>query len=365
MNAVVGTRQGPLRILFDDRPARVCVTGIGRYAASLAGLLREGVPGADARFASELPQPAGPDEEELELPHVLAREGIEVLHTPLFQLPALLPPHTRAVVTLHDAIPLARPDLTSPGFGALFRTRAAEGCRRAARVVCPSAHARDEVAAGLGVPVDKLRVVPEAPAARFRPCSAEEQARVCAAYGLEPGRYLLAVGSLERRKGPDLLLDALARVAAALPWLSVAFAGPAHGFDLAGQVDARGLQGRAPGLGVVPDDDLPALYAGALALVFPSRHEGFGLPIVEAFATGTPVVATAATAIPEVAGEAALLVPPEDPDALAAAIERVAADPALRRELVEEGTARLEERFSPGQVRAALGALYAELEVAV
>lgn len=137
---------------------------------------------------------------------------MDVYHSPLFRLPAVLPARTQAVVTVHDAIPAVRPDLATPGFAALFAAEAREAAQRAAAVVCPSEHARGEVAAALGVSLERVRVVPEAPDARFSPADEGCVRRVCARHGLEPGRYLLAVGSVERRKAPDLTLQALAAV---------------------------------------------------------------------------------------------------------------------------------------------------------
>jgi alpha-1,3-rhamnosyl/mannosyltransferase len=93
-------------------------------------------------------------------------------------------------------------------------------------------------------------------------------------------------------------------------------------------------------LGYVPDDQLPALYAGARALAMPSRYEGFGLPCLEAMACGTPVVAAAAGALPETVGDAALLVNPEDPDAFSAALVTAASDEQAREPLIEAGLRR-------------------------
>lgn len=353
-----------LRVLFDDRPATGCATGIGRYAATLGQLLTQGLPGIEAHL---LTGPAwrgarqGPAEEELLLPLLLEREGVDVLHSPLFRVPAVLPERVKLVITIHDTIPLHRPELTSPAFRSLFAAEARAAVERADLVVCPSQHAREQLEQGLGVPPEKLHVLTEAAAAVFGPQPAEAVRRVCERHGLAPGRYLLAVGSLEPRKAPDLTLDALVALRSRLPDLVAAFAGPRAGFDLAHEADRRGVGAFTRELGLVPDADLACLYAGALAVVVPSRHEGFGLPIVEAFACGAPVVAADATSLPEVAGDAALLVPPEDPGALADAVERVAREDGLADALRRRGAARLEAWFSEARVRAGLQALYARL----
>jgi len=104
-----------------------------------------------------------------------------------------------------------------------------------------------------------------------------------------------------------------------------------------GQVRHLGLTGRVVLTGYVPDSDLPALLSGALAFVYPSLYEGFGLPVLEAMACGTPVVCSNASSLPEVGGDAALLVDPHNTEALAESLARIAADEDLRRMLSEKG----------------------------
>lgn len=355
-----------MRVLFDDRPASSCATGIGRYASTMGAILAQTPPAAYCHLASQPPFArafASTEEEELLLPTLLEREGVDVFHSSLFHLPAVLPTRTKAVVTIHDAIPASRPDLTTPGFQELFERRAAAAARRADLVVCPSQHARHEVGRALGIQEEKIRVIPEAPASAFFPPAEEPVREACHARGLEPGGYVLFVGSLERRKGPDLLLEAMAGLRERLPALKAAFVGSAvPGFDLAGEISARGLERSATWVGRADDEELILLLGGALALVLPSRHEGFGLPVLEAFACGTPVIAAQATSLPEVCGDAAILCAPEDPAALADAVRTLSEDSDLRRSLQARGLERLAQRFSTEHVRLALEALYRELD---
>jgi glycosyltransferase involved in cell wall biosynthesis len=169
-------------------------------------------------------------------------------------------------------------------------------------------------------------VVPLAPAPRFRPPADEDRARVRARHGL-PDRFVLHVGTIEPRKDVPMLAAA-ARVSG-VPLV------------LAGAL-ARG-QAVPPGalhLGYVDAQDLPALYASATAVAYPSRYEGFGLPPLEALACGAAVVASRVGALPETLGEAAVLVEPRDEAALTAALRDVLADEDRRRAMREEGLRR-------------------------
>lgn len=346
-----------MRVMLDTRLARTRHGGIGRNALSLA-VLAAGQLGRHELLPGEgLLDFASPGEEELAWPAILEREAVDALHSPLFHLPAVLP--ARAVVTVHDAIPVTHPALATAAFRRLWG-EAGDAAARADAVVCPTAAARDDVIAALRLPREKVHVVPEAPHPAFGPAREEAllEARRRLGLGAEP--FLLALGALEPRKGVSVLLEAL-RLAPLLP--RVLFVGPAGSVDLPVEAERFGVGARVRHAGVLPDEQLVPLLAAAEALVFPTLAEGFGLPVVEAFATGTPVVASAVPAVREVAGEGALLVPPGDPQALAGALTSLIADPALGRALREQGRARL-ARYSPAAVRAALITLYDALESA-
>lgn len=346
-----------MRVLFDARPGDACATGIGRYARTIAGLLAEGIPGHQAwslgrdvrlRSATQLG-------EELELPSLLEREEIDVFHSPMWKLPALLP--CQAVVTIHDAIPVVRPDLCDPAFARLFDLAKA-AADKADAVVCPSEHARQDVTRVLALDPEIVHVVPETPELCFQRIPSDESRHVYTKYGIT-GSFVLIVGSLEKRKNPAVVLDALARLERSAP-LAV-FAGPDAGFPLMEEAEKRGVGALVRAVGRVSDRDLAALLNEATALVFPSLHEGFGLPVVEAFACDAPVIASSATSVPEVAGDAAVLFDPTSAEALADALDRVFGSPRLRDELAMKGRARL-ELFSRERVRAALAGVYSAVE---
>jgi glycosyltransferase involved in cell wall biosynthesis len=346
-----------VRVVFDCRPGDACVTGIGRYAKTVGTLLRE-VPGhACFGLGSDLRwEPGTPIDEEFALPALLEREAIDIFHSPLFHLPAITP--CKTVVTIHDAIPAVRLDLATPEFTRLFEEEARDAARRADVVVCPSESAKGDIVRTLNLTAAKVRVIPETPAAHFRVVGEAERASVRERHEIE-GDFVLIVGSLEHRKNPVLVLEALARLPKALPLTGV-FVGPDAGFDLAGEAAKRGLTDRVRALGVVSDEDLVALYNEAVALVYPSLYEGFGLPIVEAFACGTPVLASNVASIPEVAGDAALIFDPESSAELGDAIYRVGSSPDLREHLSRRGFERL-RLFTPDRVREDFARLYSDL----
>jgi glycosyltransferase involved in cell wall biosynthesis len=192
--------------------------------------------------------------------------------------------------------------------------------------MCPSRATADELAA-VGFDPSRLRIVPWGVAAR--PITAADRRRVAGAYGLPP-RFVLFVGTVEPRKNLARLAEAVARLDPPLP-LVVAGA-PGWG--------APASAGSAHFLGFVPASDLPALYASAAVFAYPSLHEGFGLPVVEAMSYGTPVVTSTDAATSEVAAGAAVLVDPADAGAIAAGIRAALADAP---ELGRRGLARAAE----------------------
>ncbi|HEX9799339.1 MAG TPA: glycosyltransferase family 1 protein [Thermoanaerobaculia bacterium] len=278
------------------------------------------------------------------------RAGADLFHAPHYVLPVGL--RCPAVVTIHDLIHLRFPEHRSLAERIYAHVMLRRALGRAARVLAVSAATRAELEERFGGLAARVVTVSNGVDDRFRrPLAGGELGERLARFSLAPG-YFLFVGNPKPHKNLDRLLAAHRRLAAArgaaVPALVVV------GGDAAASAAVGVVR-----LGVVAEDDLPALYRGALALVVPSLWEGFGLPAAEAMACGTPVAAADRGALPEVIGDAGLLFPPDDVDAIAAALARLLDDAALRAELARRGPQRA-ERFRWRESARATLAVYRE-----
>lgn len=242
------------------------------------------------------------------------------------------------VLTVHDLIFLRLPEHHKPLNRWYLNLALPLYCRRADHIIAISQATRRDLMAAYDVPPDRVTVVHEAADARFRPQPPEVVAAVCADYDLSE-RYLLFVGTIEPRKNLCRLLDAFETLRAegltdAL--VIVGKRGWLYG-DFFTHLEESPTQEAVLFPGYVPDDDLPAIYAGAQALAFPSLYEGFGLPALEAMACGTPVACSATSSLPEVAGDAALYFDPRDVAAITEALRRLLSDVDLGADLRKRG----------------------------
>ena len=240
----------------------------------------------------------------------------------------VVPPAYRgpAVVTVHDLSFESNPELMSRRDRFLFRTFVPRAARRADRVLAVSERTKRDLVEHYRISEEKVVVTPNGVDAIFRP------------NGDVPDSppYALFVGGIQPRKDPLTAIEALALVGGDLRLVLVGDE-KRRGEEVRTAVRRLGLERRVELVGYVEHEGLASLYRGAACLVFPSRYEGFGLPVLEAMASGTPVVATTAGAVPEVAGNAAVLVAPGDPEALAEGIRRALGD---RERLVAAGLER-------------------------
>jgi len=271
----------------------------------------------------------------------------DVLFVPAHVLPLIHP--RRTVVTVHDLGYLRYPEAHRSADRRYLDWSTRWNARHATVVLADSQATKDDLVRACGVDPAKVRVVYLGRDETLGPVQdASTLAAVRERYGIA-GRYLLYVGTLQPRKNLARVIEAFGRVAdrPAFADVQLVLAGK-HGWlyeDLFGQTARAGLSGRVIFPGYVAEADLPGLLSAALAFVFPSLHEGFGIPVLEAGACGVPVITSNTSSLPEVAGDAALLVDPHDVDAIAEAMYRLVTDAGLRAELARRGQENV-KRFS-------------------
>ncbi len=272
----------------------------------------------------------------------LMRDRLDLFHATHYVLPPLW--RTRAVVTIHDIIHLLYPQFL-PSRAALFYARSMirRALTRADRIVTVSYNTRQDLVDYFQIPAARIDVIYNGVSPRFHPgVSREEKERVASKLGLT-FPYLLFLGGEKPHKNVRNVVRAFAkaRQERSLPH-SLVLAGPlpANPARLEALIAALELNTVVRRPGVVEDADLPGLYAGAEAFLYPTLYEGFGLPVVEAMACGTPVLTSATSALQEIAGGYACLVDPMDVNAIASGIAQLATDEAARAEFAELGRKR-------------------------
>ena len=259
--------------------------------------------------------------------------------------PLLTGPNHVAVV--HD-VAFMRPDASrffDSNTHALLNHWTAENVHRAATLVAVSPWVRDEVRRIYGIPQEHIHVAPHGvDAHRFRPNHDRESIAVCQArYGIQPP-YILFIGTLQPRKNLGVLIDAFlqARRRGVKATLGIVGQKGWRYTDVEPHLE-RGLGSAVHLLGQVPPKDLPLLLAGAHIYASVALDEGFGMPVLEAMASGVPVVVSNQAGLAFVAGQAGVRVDPEDPDAVSAALLQVCDDCRLRQDLKTRGLARAAE----------------------
>jgi len=282
-----------------------------------------------------------------------------LLHSLYFAAPPLAA--SRVVVTIHDLIPMAMPGHYRGRWPELYTRFMAWTARRAAAIITVSQHSRRDIVRLLAVPAERVHVTPEAADERFSP---RGSVSLPARYGL-PQRFLLYLGGAERRKNVETLVRAYARSAVrrdGMPLVLVANFPPADSLypDIPRLLRELDLEREVISIPEVAEADKPTLYRAATVFCYPSRYEGFGLPPLEAMASGTPVLAANATSLPEVLGDAAWLLPPDDIDAWTDAIDQTVGDQVRRMLLAERGVVRA-AGYTWRQTAAATAAVYRSL----
>ena len=273
---------------------------------------------------------------------LLFRDRLDLFHATHYVLPPL---RSHAVVTIHDIIHLLYPQFL-PNRAALVYARVMirRALRRADRIITVSYNSKRDLVDYFGIVPSQVDVIYNGVSPEFRPDVSEgERDRVARKYGLHRP-YLLFLGGEKPHKNVQNVVRAFGearRMRTDLPHV-LALAGPMpkNPARIDALISALDLSVAIARPGRIEDEDLPGLFAGADALLYPTLYEGFGLPVVEAMACGTPVLTSSTSALQEIAGGYAYLVDPLDVDAIARGILLLATDPKLRADFVELGRKR-------------------------
>lgn len=361
-----------MKVILSIDPVRFPLTGIGRYTFELARHLKS-LPQIEelryfsgVRFADGLPQPEQVAKYSRLLPNNIRQSIIKsrvavgmyrsastlikrhslsgfsdyVFHGPNFYLPPFNGP---SVCTFHDLSMFNWAHCAPLERVRFMHKEIALTLKRADMLITDSEYTRQEVASYFSWPLEKIRAVSLACSSDFRPRTADELKPILERHGLTPGGYSLYVGTIEPRKNLDVLLDAYTLLPLSMrqqwPLVLIGYRGW-HSEQLHTRIAAAAAEGWAHYLGFVDAEELPLFFAGARIFVFPSLYEGFGLPVLEAMASGIPVICSNSSSLPEVAGDASAMCEPLDVDALNKLIETGLEDESWRSIARSKGLVR-------------------------
>lgn len=357
-----------MKVILAADAVKTPLTGIGRYVFELATHLAQ-LPSVESlryfrgfRFEKELLEPSAtpPSHNSIRRrllksrvaaetyrvispllkKRILAGNENSIFHGPNFYLP---PFDGRSVATFHDLSIFNWPQCHPVERVRYMRKELEVAVKRADMLVTDSEFCRQEIASFFSFPLDKIRVVPLACSEAFQPREFSEIQPVLDRFGLKAGGYCLYVGTIEPRKNLDALIDAYSCLSKTLrqkwPLVLVGYRGWSSD-GIHERIQAAEQEGWLRYLDYIDNDTLPFIYAGARLFTFPSLYEGFGLPVLEAMASGVPVVCSNASSLPEVAEDAAAMCDPRDVEALTQLIADGLEDDAWRTKSRSRGIAR-------------------------
>ena len=376
-----------MTIGFDAKSIVCNITGFGNYGRTLVGDMAEAVPAGtvlnlyspvrgDEALRHQLtlrpcmrfvyPDAAGINAPLQALWHMrgmvkdLVRDGVRLYHGLAGELPVgIREAGIRTVVTIHDLIFMRYPEWYSWADRKLRRWKFLKTCQEADRIIAISECTKRDIMLYGDVPAEKIDVIYQSCGTLYKMREGEKKMHEVHINYMLPERYIVSVGALEERKNIMLAVKAMHRLPDDVSLVVVGKDGP-YGERVRRYIAANGLDGRVMFLHDVPTDDMPAIYQMAEACVYPSRYEGFGLPVIEAIQSGLPVVACKGSCLEEAGGNATLYVDPDDVAGMAHALRLTLKGAPGREERIEAGRQYI-TRFENAEVAQKVLGVYREL----
>lgn len=376
-----------MRIGFDAKRAFSNYTGLGNYSRSTLKILTEQFPSNEYFLYT----PRVPDESQirfLDLPHHaqfhiripksfffelfpslwrrvgitsdIVQDKLDIYHGLSHELPhGIDRTKIRSIVTIHDLIFLRYPEYYKAADRKIYRSKFESACKAADKIIAISEQTKRDLVHYFSIPGEKISVVYQSCAALFKQeLSQQKREEVRLKYQL-PESYMLNVGTIETRKNALLILKAMVQTRSELPLVIIGRKTP-YISELQSYITQHKLGDRVQFIHDVSFADLPAIYQASALFIYPSRFEGFGIPIVEALHSYTPVIAATGSCLEEAGGEYTEYVHPDDAGMLAEKIDLILSDPAKQQEMIRKGK-EYAGRFEPEVIAADLMKVYASV----
>ncbi|MEP6985814.1 MAG: glycosyltransferase family 1 protein [Chloroflexota bacterium] len=282
---------------------------------------------------------------QLPIPVELFTGPLDLFHATDFVLPPTLP-RVASLLTVHDLSFIRVPESASPSLKSYLDVVVPRSVRRSTHVLADSEATKIDLMDLYSVPDSKITVLLSGVDARFfDPISPNPIMTTRKKYTIEAFPYIFCVGTVQPRKNYTRLIQSLAQLHVQGVDIHLVIAGGKGWLEspIYKTISETHMEDFVHFIGFVDDEDLPALYRGAICVAFPSLYEGFGLPILEGMASGVPVLTSNVSSLPEVAGDAAIMVDPYDLDAITDGLQRLILDSQLRETLIQKGLIRARE----------------------
>lgn len=368
-----------MRIGFDAKRAFMNSSGLGNYARTLMKSLIDHfpdneyfafTPGLKAELGKEL---LSSEKIKIVLPPQIMQgflsswwrsslvsedirsRNLDVYHGLSNELPKRIPFSTKKIVTIHDLIFLRHPEWYPIIDRNIYYKKFRHACKTADAVVAVSEQTKKDVIYYFNIPEEKIKVIYQSCGDHFTHRATDQEKKQFREKRDLPEKYILYVGTIEERKNLLTLVRSLATV----PDIALVVIGKKKKYfdEVNAFVNANHLQQRIIYPDNVDESELKLYYQNAAVFVYPSRYEGFGIPVIEALSSGTPVITSSVSALPEAGGSGTLYINPDDADELAQKINMVLGDTVLREKMIRDGYEHV-KKFQPKEIAAQMMALY-------